>query len=272
MRKFIEFIESIALIVFTAVLVVGVYKYIDSNEKSKEEDPIVDIEPDVNDGPIVEPIEDNEFTVEEYESQPVSRGNAWNDDWSLETRAKIYIKVNLCKGSYVKFIGDTQKYRYSVIETTSPDYPATGTFVDSGWNNTWDNPYGCYFSNIFDSAYLIITICHADDSALEDEEVNSMHSMFIVKGFKCAEKSELLYLEIKAGGGHDSSLILYEEGMTWGEWVESEYNTFGLFFQSSSGGLFTPNYSYSVHCSVCDIVPNAMINNTYIYTYNLIGT
>ena len=41
-RKFIEFLEAAALIILTGIIVVGVYKYVDSKEEPKEEDPIVD--------------------------------------------------------------------------------------------------------------------------------------------------------------------------------------------------------------------------------------
>ena len=44
-KKFIEFIEAVALIILTAVLVVGVYKYIDTSDNEKEENPVVDVEP-----------------------------------------------------------------------------------------------------------------------------------------------------------------------------------------------------------------------------------
>lgn len=55
-KKFIEFLEAAALIIITGVIVVGVYKYVDSKEEPKEETPIVeeapgDEEPDGDETP-----------------------------------------------------------------------------------------------------------------------------------------------------------------------------------------------------------------------------
>lgn len=43
-KKFIEFLEAAALIILTAVAVIGVMKYVDSKEEAKDETPIVDVE------------------------------------------------------------------------------------------------------------------------------------------------------------------------------------------------------------------------------------
>lgn len=43
------------------------------------------------------------------------------------------------------------------------------------------------------------------------------------------ESKETLSFEIKHPATSDPFVIEFEEGMTWAEWVDSEYNTYGFY-------------------------------------------
>ena len=59
-----------------------------------------------------------------------------------------------------------------------------------------------------------------------------------------------------------------EEGMTWSEWVDSEYNTDGFYFGGRHAGVVFPGSGVTYY--VCDAIespvgPNEIINSNFSY-------
>ena len=91
-KKFIEFLEAAALIILTGVIVVGVIKYVDSKGESKEDDPIVDVEPTKSisiSGPAT-----LKLTFEYYE------GMTWEE--AIESNESLSEVLSIDENGYVK--------------------------------------------------------------------------------------------------------------------------------------------------------------------------
>ena len=177
------------------------------------------------------------LTKEEFNAQPITRGNGWDNDWSLSTRAKIYIKIEMNKGTKITFSGDSSIYKWSIIETTEKNYPSSGTYKDSDWNTSWTGSITEYTTNVYDSAYIIITIAHVDTSNanLTDEEVNSMHSMFTVEGDKT------MYSNSGSNNGSNgtSSFVSTEnmKSINHRGWYKAPENTLSAYRESAANGF-----------------------------------
>ena len=83
-------------------------------------------------------------------------------------------------------------------------------------------------------------------------------------------KAQLFY-----GGGFyffiNSKTYFAEEGMTWGEWVDSSYNTEGFeCYSSDADSLITdPNRQYAIFLGPTQVGANMIINWGATYVYNI---
>ena len=166
-------------------------------------------------------VDEGLLTVEEFEKQPISRGNAWNNDWSLNTRCKIYIKIQMYEGTIIKFTADTDVYKWGVIETLSKYYPGS-YYVDSGWNNTWTSSNVEYVTHEYETAYIILTIAHVNDTVLTSDEIDEIHSMFEIEGYKLETELEEEY-EMK--------------GINHRGWYLAPENTLSAYRESYNNGF-----------------------------------
>ncbi len=166
------------------------------------------------------------LTEAEFKAQPITRGNGW--DQQTKTRAKIYIKVIMDKGTKITFTGDTSVYRWGVIETPNK-YGASSTYNDSGWNTTWTGSQTEYVTNAYDCAYLILTVSLKTNGDLTDDEVNNLHSMFTVEGNKTtlasSDKSNNVTLDETLGGVNHRG------------WFEAPENTLSAYRESYKHGF-----------------------------------
>ena len=87
-------------------------------------------------------------------------------------------------------------------------------------------------------------------------------------------------LESIINGGGGISLITFtiegteqqaEEGMTWGEWVDSDYNTFNYIVNDYYGGITNAYETYIIKYNNEYVLPSDIINRDYAYYYNTLS-
>lgn len=94
------------------------------------------------------------LTEEEYNRQFAHWGSVPGPVQTTRQRISFAIKMNI--GTVIKFIGDTDVYRWAVVETFNT-FATSGT-LDSGWNNKWTNPTADYVTKL-NGSYPVLTIC-----------------------------------------------------------------------------------------------------------------
>lgn len=126
------------------------------------------------------------FTDEDFRLYPAVFGSFSNYTIVSEYRAKIEINVKFKKGATVKFLGDLDKYRWSVCETYSLSNHYSGSFIDTGWNRTWVDETSTYTTTL-DEGYLVlcVNIINRDgkETKFTEEDLSTLHNLFEVKGW-----------------------------------------------------------------------------------------
>ena len=69
--------------------------------------------------------------------------------------------------------------------------------------------------------------------------------------------------------GYTANSYEAEEGMTWAQWIESNYNTDGYFLENGSGRVMHPSgyYPVALNTTTSTVIPNTdtIINgHTYV--------
>lgn len=88
---------------------------------------------------------------------------------------------------------------------------------------------------------------------------------------------------LSGGGGSDNLKILnfgyhgsrlYADGMTWGEWVDSIYNTrdscIGIFYKASDTGPIYCNYG-AVYSDGVQVFASQLLSDSIVYSINMQG-
>ena len=182
--------------------------------------------------PCVEPEDTDSLTVEEFNAQPITRGNGWDE--MPTKRIKIYIKILMDKGTKITFTGDTSVYRWSVVETTNKDTPSSGTFKDSKWNTdpAWTGTKSTeYVTYVYDSAYLILTVSLISNAEFTDSDIGDLHSMFTVEGKKTTISTDDVI--------HENNPWLDEDMVSINHrgWYEAPENTLSAYRESKEHGF-----------------------------------
>ena len=133
----------------------------------------------------------NPLTEEEFMMQVACYGttNTAYGDKALK-RGRIIITVPMAAGTKVKFVGDSNVYKFSVIRTNNPSNPTAGgdTYqIDPGWNTTWADPT-CFTlpkpSQGMAPEYIVIVFMRQDGADLSETEIQNLHTLVKVEGNK----------------------------------------------------------------------------------------
>ena len=127
---------------------------------------------------------DGELTAAEYNAQFAHFGSYSRD--ANKTRQRISFSIKMSAGTNVKFTGDTNTYKWAVVETANTIY--TSGALDSGWNTSWSNPNATYVTQL-NGAFPVLTIAKKDDSTLTTADLALIHDMFEVTGNKYTENT-----------------------------------------------------------------------------------
>ena len=231
-KKYVEFIEAVAI-------VVGVYKYISSNDNDKEEEPIEDIlpdddlEPDVNlPGQEHEMLElyinTGEYSINNFIIY--EKGMTWVEWFSsdyYDDKIKIgtayYEEAYLTYNDIDLYCGDSQHSELYLVSI----------------NDEISYNYYCSFE--------------PDDDTGSD--VNP-------------DEVEIRTLVIEVDNGSTLS-IQFEKGMTWREFEASDYNTIGLYYYDDEYLLLNiDGMNYDIYCRMSDygnIWPDDFIVDVFEY-------
>ena len=133
----------------------------------------------------------NPLTEEEFMMQVACYGttNTPQGSGALK-RGRIIVTIPMAAGTKVKFVGDSNVYKFSVIRTNDPSNPTAGgdTYqIDPGWNTTWADP-NCFTlpkpSQGMAPEYIVIVFMRHDGAELSETEIQNLHTLVKVEGNK----------------------------------------------------------------------------------------
>lgn len=118
------------------------------------------------------------LTQAEYENQPANYGSVPNPQSG--NRGRVSFTVRMQAGTKIKFIGDSSKYDWAVVETTNT--ASTEYAYDTGWMNSTG---ATEYVTQFDGTYPVLTVRFVGNDTITDWKViDSIHEMFTVEGKK----------------------------------------------------------------------------------------
>lgn len=130
---------------------------------------------------------EGKLTEDEYNRQAGHYGSVTSTYKNKNTRMRISFAIRMEAGTVVKFVGDTSVYKWAVVETA--DTSVITKILDSGWNESWEDPSADYVSKIH-GGFLVLTIAKLDNSAMGVDDMAIIHSMFRVEGNKFNENGD----------------------------------------------------------------------------------
>lgn len=164
-------------------------------------------------GELVEAPIPQSLTQQEYNNQVATYGSIYLV--RENTRMRIIFSTKMKAGAKVTFKGDASVYKASVCEMQNTANHGLGEGdVDSLWNNdvnsTWTSNGLEYV--LTQDCYPVLTVARLNgETALTNDELNKIHSMFEVKGEKTSvneSKDTLTKTEYEAQAAHWGSVNL----------------------------------------------------------------
>ena len=179
------------------------------------------------------------LTDEEFRAQPSSYGSPWQPN--ATTRIKITVKIEMSKGTKIKFLGDTSVYCWGVLETTNKDDPtASGVWKDSYWNTAWDDPTVDTYATTYSKGYFVLTVGKLDASGTPNlvftqEELDNIYNMFEIDGIK----AEFVNVNSSNNNGTSSNVASNENMVSINHrgWHQAPENTLSAYRESYLHGF-----------------------------------
>ena len=159
----------------------------------------------------------NELTEAEYLSMPAAYGSFSTE--SSQNRIRIIFSERMKAGTTITFTGDSDTYKFAVIETDNPEnvYASGAYFRDSGWNidqkTNWNGTLTSY-TMVGDYYPGIILAYQSNGNLNEEDHIKKIHSMFTVSGNKAdakATRGEFTVSEFNEQAAHHGN-IYYDTG------------------------------------------------------------